>query len=83
MSEKSSRDIELIELSGIMRTDSGRKVLLRILRHSGFFDSGWNEDSRKHAFHEGRRSEGLWLFQELQEADPAQLMNMLKEHVND
>ena len=83
MSSKGTNDkrkLELAQLQGIMRQDAGRALLCRQLEHSGFFDSTWNLDARQHAFNEGRRSEGLWLFRELQEADPELAKLIVSEH---
>lgn len=52
-----------------MRQDAGRAVLARILIHTGFLGTSWDADPRTHAMREGKRLEGLWLFQEMQEAD--------------
>lgn len=62
-----------------MRTSDGRAVLRRILEHAGVFDSSYTSESRDHAYHDGRRSEGLWLLREMQEANPETLGSILTE----
>lgn len=83
MNRNEKREVELSDLSAIMSTDAGRNVLLRILEHSGYFTSSYSQDQREHAFNEGRREEGLWLIQEMKQADSRHLMNILKEHYNE
>lgn len=76
------RTVEVIELDAIMRQENGRKVLLRLLERSGYFDGCWNPDARAHAFAEGARDQGLRLYTDMLEANPAQLTKMIEEHNN-
>lgn len=74
------RKIELLDLSAIMMQPSGRKFLLQLLEQTGFFESTFHENDRRHAFIEGQRSVGVRLFNDMKEADPGQLTNMIRDY---
>ena len=76
------RELELAELDAMLQNENGRKVLSRVLEHSGFFVDTFNSDSHIHANRAGARGEGVWLYNELLEASPL-LLNKLIEERND
>lgn len=79
-SNNHARTVELSDLSAIMRTDSGRKVLARILRATGFNDlvyvKGDHDETIRRAV---KRDFGMWLSKELKEADEHLYHILLKE----
>jgi len=72
--------IEHLEIAGIMQSKNGRNVLRRVLVSCGYFSSTFDENDRKHAYNEGRRSAAINLIQQLQEAAPGELQQLLREH---
>lgn len=82
LNRKKEAPIEHIELSGIMRTADGRNVIRRLLVNCGYFGSTYAADARQHAYNEGRRSVAVSLVNELQEAAPNELQQLLREYFN-
>jgi len=54
----------------------------RILSLSGVDTHTFDRDDRMHAYNEGRRSVGIELRAELQNAAPGEYMMMIKENLN-
>lgn len=75
-------DVTLLDLDGIMKTEQGRKVLRLILERSGLFESSFNPSDRVTAFNEGKRDIALWLYEHMKQANPGQLLTIIKEHNN-
>ena len=82
MSDTEKTTMENLDLDAIMRQDSGRRFLTKVLEKSGYFKSSYSEDARSHAFAEGMKELGYWLVEEMQEVNPAQLINILEDHHN-
>lgn len=84
MAEKQSdkRTLEILEISTIMSTSSGRNVMNRILRSTGVDTTTFDRDERIHVYNEGRRSIGIELRAELMNAAPGEYMMMIKENLN-
>jgi hypothetical protein len=76
------RKVELLDLAAIMMQPSGKKLLVRLLERSGFFQSTFHENDRRHAFHEGERSMAVWLYNEMLQADVGHLNNMIRDRNN-
>lgn len=66
---RDGRDVELAEIAAIMRSDSGQSLICRILERTGYFSDTFSEEPLEHAYNAGQRSVGLWLVNELKEAD--------------
>lgn len=81
-SKDHARNVELLDISGIMKTESGRKVMARILQAAGTFSPTYHQDPHRCAQLSARRDLGLWLVDELKEAAPAQYLTLLKEEMN-
>ena len=84
MSNSTNRanEIEIQEISDIMSTEAGRKFVSRILDMTNYFGDTFDHDTIKHARNAGRRSVGIDLFAELQNAAPDKLMILLRERIN-
>lgn len=70
--------LELVELDSIMRQDSGRSLLLRILERTGYFESTYSLDPRVSDFKAAQRELGVWLFNEMKQANKGQLLAMIR-----
>lgn len=79
-SKNHAREVELADLSAIMKTSGGRSVLARILQASGLFEttfvSGKPDETMKKSV---RRDFGVWLERELKEASADYYHTLLKE----
>ena len=71
-----------MDLQYMMRSDSGRRVLGRILKHSGYFESTQAKTEAETSFHNGRRDEGVWLVQQLRDADPHLTVKIIEDCLN-
>jgi hypothetical protein len=78
----SERAREQIELDDVLRTPSGRAVLLRILEKTGYFDSTFNKDPIQMAGFSAKREVGTWLVDEMSSANNGQFINIMKEKYN-
>ena len=78
MSDK-KREIEIVEISQVMSTKSGRNVITRFLGMTGIDENTFNKDTHLHAQNAGRREVGLWLRDELKESCFSEYLLMLKE----
>ena len=78
MSDK-KREIEIVEISQVMSTKSGRNVITRLLEMTGIDENTFSENTHLHAQNAGRREMGLWLRDELKEACFSEYLLMLKE----
>ena len=74
-------DLEKVELEEVMRSTSGRAVILRILVRAGYFRDTFNLDSIIHAYDSGERAVAVWLFNEMKEVSPELLTKIITEHI--
>lgn len=77
-----AHNLEFLQIQSIMSTEAGRHFVYRILEQSGVFSDGFDRDPCANARLSGRRSIGIWLQNELQEATPERYVTMLQEHMN-
>lgn len=77
-----SRELELLTIRHIMKTENGRAFMWKCLQNCCTFESVFSIDTHKHAFNAGMRSHGLWLDSELKEAAPGDYFKMIKENHN-
>lgn len=75
-----SRELELLSLQNIMKTENGRSVMWRCLQNCCTFENIFNNDSVQHSYNAGLRGHGLWLDAELREAALDDYFKMLKEN---
>jgi hypothetical protein len=68
------------ELRMVLKTDIGRRVLFRFLRHCGVFNTVLGPDAQITAFNAGRQDVGHWLMAVIEKADDAALYTMMSEH---
>lgn len=80
------RQLEL-EKACVKRVASGvlgRELLMRVIERAGIFQLSFNvnqsEATHLHAFTEGRRNEGLWLYNLVMTACPELWPTMVEEH---
>ena len=76
---KRKREKELQDLRKVMSSSEGRRVLWRILTKGAIFNSSFAQNANETFFNEGRRSVGLWLTQEVSEADLEKFFQMHRE----
>lgn len=77
-----ARKIELAEYASIMGSTNGRAVLMRVLERTGVDGNTFNADPYLHAHNAGQRSTGVWLRQELMEADLPLYLKMITENID-
>lgn len=75
-----SRELELLSIRNIMKTENGRNFMWLSLQNCCTFESIFDTDTNQHAFNAGKRSHGLWLNAELKEAATDDYFKMLKEN---
>lgn len=63
----------------LMESQSGRRIVLDLLKRAGVWRSSFSESALSMAFGEGRRNEGLYLLEKIQAAGMANYELMLKE----
>ena len=78
-----SRELELLSLRNIMKTQNGRDFMYRCLQNCCTFGSEFSTNTQQHAFNAGVRSHGLWLDTELKQAATDDYFKMLREHCNE
>lgn len=78
--QKKTRELELLTISNIMKTENGRSFMWRCLQNCCTFENIFSNDTVQHAYNAGLRSHGLWLDEELREAAPEDYYRMLKEN---
>lgn len=75
------KSIEIAEISAIMSSQSGRKVLFRILEMSGLDYPTFSPDPISHAYNAGAREKvGIPLREMLRNAAPGEYLQMIKEN---
>lgn len=82
MSNENEQNIEISDIITVMRTDSGRRFIRRIIINSGYFSDTFDSNPIEHACKAGKRKIGVWLVNELSQSAPDELNRMLKEHYN-
>lgn len=78
-----ARELELLSISNIMKTENGRSFMWRCLQDCCTFENIFNKDTIQHAYQAGMRKHGLWLDAELREAATDDYYKMLKENRNE
>ncbi len=81
-SKDNANSVEQVEITGIMRTESGRNVIRRLLISTGYFADVFSEDPVVNAFRSGRRSVGVTLFNQLKSEAPEELKLLMKEYLD-
>ena len=76
---KRKREKELQDLRKVLGSSEGRRVLWRILTKGAIFNSSFAQNANETFFNEGRRSVGLWLTQEISDADLEKFFQMHRE----
>lgn len=74
------RELELISIRNIMKTENGRSTMWRCLQNCCTFENIFTADPVQHAYSAGSRAHGLWLDEELREAAVDDYYKMLKEN---
>lgn len=59
---------ELVDLRSLMQTEGQRRALYRLLGECGIYESIWDPSAKIH-FNAGVQAVGLWLMEELVQAD--------------
>lgn len=80
---KNRREFEILSVQDVMKTEGGRDFMWRILDSAGFFDDVFSADPYVNARNAGVRSQGVWLYNELLDASPVNVMKMIKEHTDE
>ncbi len=75
---KRERDEERNALKEVLSSQAGRRVIYKILEHTGVFESIWDPSAKIH-YNAGRQDVGHWLMLELAEADESALAKMMHE----
>lgn len=78
--QQSERELELLTIRNIMRTESGRAFMWRCLQNCCTFENIFSKEAAQHAYNAGLRSHGIWLDGELREAAADDYYKMLKEN---
>ena len=81
--QRKSRELELLTIRQVMKTENGRSFMWRCLQNCCVFENIFNADPVLHAYNAGAREHGTWLERELKEAAPDDYIKMLKEHINE
>lgn len=75
-----ARELQLIVMGNLMKTEGGRAFMWRCLQNCCTFETIYNSDASKHDYNSGKRDHGLWLDQELRTAAKDNYYLMLKEN---
>lgn len=78
--QRDSRELELLTMRNIMKTENGRSFMYRCLQNCCTFENIFNTDVQQHSYNAGLRSHGVWLDAELKEAATDDYFKMLKEN---
>lgn len=81
--QRQSRELQLLTIRELMKTENGRNFMYRCLQKCCTFENIFNADPINHAYNAGAREHGLWLERELKEAAPEDYIVMLQEHINE
>lgn len=80
--EKELRERELKDLRAILDMPEGRRFVWRLLEHCKVFQSIWHPSALIH-FNEGARNVGLFVLNDIEEANPDALLVMRREARNE
>lgn len=78
--QKNERELELLTIRNLMKTENGRSFMWRCLQNCHTFENIFTGDAVQDAFKSGKRNHGLWLEDELREAATEDYFRMLKEN---
>lgn len=81
-SKTDARTVELLELEGIMRTVTGRRVLYNILTSTGYFNDTFDKDPYTHSMRAGMRKVGINFVSLLNAANPDLYVKLIQENTN-
>lgn len=81
MSSNNSRELELYTMRTLLKSEPGRAFMFRCLQNCCTFETIFNVDATLHSFNSGKREHGLWLAEELREAEPDYYFKMLRENI--
>ena len=76
---KDQRNQEQNDIREIMARPEGRRLMWRIISEGGVFSDCFTGNNTTF-FNEGKRSNGLWLMNELETTDQANFIEMWKEN---
>lgn len=76
------RDQELNDLRSILKTEYGKRFLMRLINRSNYLQPtyGIGAQISDFAFHEGRREFGLFIVGEITQANSDAWLDMQKQH---
>ena len=77
-----ARMLELEDIKTVMSTQTGRRVMYRLLEKAGVFRLSYAGSTNDTMFNEGRRNQGLFLTSEIQSACAGSYFEMLKENTD-
>lgn len=78
--EKSQRDRELMDLSAILSSPEGRRVMWRILSKCQTFGSVCSASGSMTYYNAGRQDLGHWLMAELNQSSEGSFLELMKEN---
>ena len=67
------------DMRAALNHENSRRVFRRLLAWSNVMGQSWNRDSGAAAYNEGLRAVGLWLAQNIEEAAPGELAQLMRE----
>jgi hypothetical protein len=74
---------EVDDLRAVLALPGGRRLLWRILERGRMFNSGFESDTHRVQFNEGRREMATWILAEIVRAKPTAFIEMMQEHTKD
>ena len=77
------RNLELLALKGIMSTKDGRSVIARLIEIASTHTDSFSTDPYKHAYNAGKRSQGVWLENEVRTHFKGSYLKMIEEGDNE
>lgn len=81
MLEALDREGEVAQLTALLQQEGVRDLLWRVLGYCHLYGSVYNKNFGDMALAEGRRQVGLWLLNEICEADPSAEMLMRRKAI--
>lgn len=75
---RTRREQERRDLAGVLKTEPGRRVMWRFLRHCRVLQSIWEPSAKIH-YNAGMQDVGHWLMAEIEQAEPEALATMRME----
>jgi hypothetical protein len=80
--QKNDRELELLTIRNLLKTENGRAFMWRCLQNCCTFENIYSIDPIVHSHNAGKREHGLWLDAEMIEASTDDYYKMLKENRN-